>query len=74
MDACRVLYKTIDEPYAQYIACGDLIESPFGSLTSIELTAICLFTHSASNTRKLLVASGSKIAVGDVFSEGVELR
>jgi hypothetical protein len=54
--------------------CVDRMKSPFGSLTSIGFTAIYLFTHGTSNARKFPVAPESKIAIGDVFSEGVELR
>jgi hypothetical protein len=50
--------------------CVDRIKSPLGSLTSIGVTAICLFSHGASKTMMLPVAPESKISVGDFFQKG----
>jgi hypothetical protein len=46
--------------------CVDQMKLPFGSLTSIGFTAICVFTHGASNARKYPLALESKSAVSDV--------
>jgi hypothetical protein len=54
--------------------CVDRMRSTFGSLTSIGVTEMCLFTHVEPKARKLSLAPKYRIAVGYFFSEGVQLR